>query len=1098
VGNYQSPGVYVEEVELGTKPIEGVATNIAGTVGVTVRGPENVPVLITSYPQFTRIFGGHLDSLANPSTWFLPHTVEGFFQNGGQLIYPVRIVADRATRASMTLMDRGSASAYSSHLVMSAQPGDIYALLEDITGLGAGSWLRVDDGAGTEYVKLTTAPFPVPVARRQTLRTPTYFGYGTNAQVTQLPAIAPSGLPTVHLASATVVGANQIRLDGVPAGLATGDFVRIQSQPPYVDEYAVVETVPANPADTTITLRGRVAAPHAINANVDVMAENAVGPTDNLSQGAAQGTSVLVLNGGGIAPGTVIRIGGLPAADVQAGYYTIADFRAVTLAYPALGDHADGETVREMGFVAGGYVKQLAVDSVVGASTIRIANRAGINVGDWIQIGIAPGSEFALVAGVPNAPADVVQLQQPLRLVHHLNDQVAQQAMNPGNQTTLLQDLPGGSRMVLLSDNDPQFAAAAMVAIGVASATAPEYGPLEAVLAPAMVELDQTTVPANRFSAGHAPDASAALRQQLFDLEALDRGDWGNELWVTVKDENPPLVQTTSSGAMPASPVPLASTSGIEPGALLEVIDFSTQLTAATTGGSSEITVSAFAGLVAGDILRIDRNNPEYATVAVTPISASVTLTQPLVHAHGAREWVDRMDATGLPKMGKVAQRLGSNQVVFGGGGLAFPVPAGAVVRSREFQLTVQWIKSGTAGRPRLVESETYRFLSLDDRHSRYIGNILGSTSGPLRLWDRRTEGQSDMVRFTDPATPDETEADLRLGPDLIFETLPSGRVQPVARRLSGGADLNASITDADYVGVDDVDPLSRTGLYCLKSQEEISLVAIPGRVSEFVQGEVINHCELMRYRVAFLDSVPGSDPTGAAIPAVQAQRQQFDSKYASLYYPWLRVDNPFVGAPLEPAQISVPPSLHLMGICARTDVNRGVHKAPANEVIAGIAGLQRSLTKGEQDVLNPYPMNVNALMDFRLHERGLRVWGARVITSDEEWKYLNVRRLFNFIERSLELGTQWVVFEPNDFNLWARVSRSISDFLTGVWRSGGLMGKKPEEAFFVKCDVSNNPPSERENGRLNILVGIAPVFPTEFVIIQIGQWQGGSSVTEG
>jgi uncharacterized protein len=211
-----------------------------------------------------------------------------------------------------------------------------------------------------------------------------------------------------------------------------------------------------------------------------------------------------------------------------------------------------------------------------------------------------------------------------------------------------------------------------------------------------------------------------------------------------------------------------------------------------------------------------------------------------------------------------------------------------------------------------------------------------------------------------------------------------------------------------------------------------------------------------------------------------------------------LRIDNPFAGPPLQPAELSIPPSGSVMGICARTDVTRGVHKAPANEVVFGINEFQRAITKSEQDVLNPEPMNVNVLRDFRLQERGLRVYGARVITNDQEWKYLNVRRLFNFIEQTLEQGTQWVVFEPNDENLWAHVRATIGDFLTSVWRSGGLMGAKPEEAYFVKCDEGNNPPQERENGRLHITVGIAPVFPAEFVIIQIGQWQGGSSVQEG
>jgi phage tail sheath protein FI len=171
------------------------------------------------------------------------------------------------------------------------------------------------------------------------------------------------------------------------------------------------------------------------------------------------------------------------------------------------------------------------------------------------------------------------------------------------------------------------------------------------------------------------------------------------------------------------------------------------------------------------------------------------------------------------------------------------------------------------------------------------------------------------------------------------------------------------------------------------------------------------------------------------------------------------------------------------------------VQKAPANEVIAGILGLQRSLTKGEQDVLNPSPVNINCLRDFRDHDRGLRVWGARILTSDFLWAYVNVRRLFNYIERSLEIGTQWVVFEPNDAHLWARVRRSISDFLTVIWRNGGLYGAKAEEAFFVKCDETTMTQLDRDSGRLIAIVGIRPVKPAEFVIIRIGQWQGGSTV---
>jgi uncharacterized protein len=192
-----------------------------------------------------------------------------------------------------------------------------------------------------------------------------------------------------------------------------------------------------------------------------------------------------------------------------------------------------------------------------------------------------------------------------------------------------------------------------------------------------------------------------------------------------------------------------------------------------------------------------------------------------------------------------------------------------------------------------------------------------------------------------------------------------------------------------------------------------------------------------------------------------------------------------------------IPPSGHVAGVWCRTDASRGVHKAPANEVIRGIRGLQRVLTKGEQDILNPSPVNISVLRDFREQNRGLRVWGARVITSDADWKYVNVRRLFNFVERSIERGTEWSVFEPNDLHLWARVQRSIADFLTVVWLSGGLMGATAEEAFYVKCDRTTMTQNDLDNGRLIVLIGIAPVKPAEFVVIRIGQWQGGSAVEE-
>jgi hypothetical protein len=195
--------------------------------------------------------------------------------------------------------------------------------------------------------------------------------------------------------------------------------------------------------------------------------------------------------------------------------------------------------------------------------------------------------------------------------------------------------------------------------------------------------------------------------------------------------------------------------------------------------------------------------------------------------------------------------------------------------------------------------------------------------------------------------------------------------------------------------------------------------------------------------------------------------------------------------------EVVAPPSGHVIGIYARTDIERGVHKAPANAVVRGASDIERIINKAQQDILNPPPNQINVIRDFRPDGRGIRVWGARCITSDSDWKYVNVRRLFIFLEESIDEGTQWVVFEPNDKPLWDRVIQSVSAFLTRVWRDGALQGATPAEAFFVKCDRTTMTQDDIDNGRLIMLIGVAPVKPAEFVIIRIGQWAGGGSVEE-
>jgi phage tail sheath protein FI len=289
-------------------------------------------------------------------------------------------------------------------------------------------------------------------------------------------------------------------------------------------------------------------------------------------------------------------------------------------------------------------------------------------------------------------------------------------------------------------------------------------------------------------------------------------------------------------------------------------------------------------------------------------------------------------------------------------------------------------------------------------------------------------------------------------------------------------------------------DVSDRSGLEGMEVADDVTMLICPDIMSAFQNGSIdkdgvkaiqlamIAHCERLANRMAILDAPPGLSPQD--IKKWRERESNYDSKFAALYYPWIKVDGPD-GKPID-----VPPSGHVAGIWARNDRERGVHKAPANEVIRGALGPTTQVTKGEQDVLNP--SGINCIRSFT--GRGVRIWGARTQSSDPAWRYVSVRRLFNYVESSIERGTQWVVFEPNDADLWARVRRDVGAFLTGVWRDGALFGLTPQEAFFVKCDAENNPSDVRDRGQLIIDVGLAPVKPAEFVIFRFSQFTNGGA----
>ncbi|MFI6412719.1 phage tail sheath family protein [Streptomyces sp. NPDC050585] len=452
-------------------------------------------------------------------------------------------------------------------------------------------------------------------------------------------------------------------------------------------------------------------------------------------------------------------------------------------------------------------------------------------------------------------------------------------------------------------------------------------------------------------------------------------------------------------------------------------------------------------------------------------------------------------------------------------GRVTLTLPAGTAHPAWESGLTVRRVRRGTTAPGRTLRvggaGRLYAgaVVQVDDGTALTCLTV-ETAGGDTVTFDRDVPGtlfETDRVhlveaevatRFTDPggATVTENFPGLRLtgdGPaDLVTAlaarsqlvratALPDLSTDPARfpvpavgswLTLSDGDDAYESLTVADFTGTDGGSG-RRTGIVALEDIDEVAVCAVPGMWSGTVESALVTHCELLKDRFAILDPRDGLDMEG-----IQAFREPFDTKYAALYHPWLVTRDPATQRDVE-----VPPSGHIAGIYARVDVERGVHKAPANVVVRGIRqtdGFAQDITRRHQDLLNP--KGINALRYFP--GLGHRVWGARTLSSDSSWKYVNVRRLFLYLEESIDEGTQWVVFEPNDESLWALVRQTVGNFLTTVWRGGALAGTTADEAFFVACDRTTMTEDDLANGRLICVVGVAPVHPAEFVIFRIQQ----------
>jgi phage tail sheath protein FI len=354
---------------------------------------------------------------------------------------------------------------------------------------------------------------------------------------------------------------------------------------------------------------------------------------------------------------------------------------------------------------------------------------------------------------------------------------------------------------------------------------------------------------------------------------------------------------------------------------------------------------------------------------------------------------------------------------------------------------------------------------------------IADATSGSAKFKLGVVVGGSEVETF-DELIMDTVENAIN-GRSQFIEVVKKGSNRPA--NISA-TDIPTGLADMDFIG----DAATKNGLYAFDTVDDINILAIPDRPGD---REVViaayTYCQNRKDCFFVADPPYGLDPQqtlafkeGTGTFAGNA----FNSSYAALYYPWVLMSDPITGG-----SKLVPPSGAIVGTYSSTDVVRGVHKAPAGTIdgyLNSAVGIERQVTKGEQDLLNPE--NINVVRSFP--GAGIVVWGARTLSADPEWRYVNVRRLLLFIEETIDENTQWVVFEPNDQSLWARVKRDVSAFLTDVWRSGALFGATAEEAFFVKIDTENNPPEARDAGRLVIDIGVAPVKPAEFVVFRITQ----------
>ena len=470
-----------------------------------------------------------------------------------------------------------------------------------------------------------------------------------------------------------------------------------------------------------------------------------------------------------------------------------------------------------------------------------------------------------------------------------------------------------------------------------------------------------------------------------------------------------------------------------------------------TASGGEFLALTAASEGTWGDRIKVEISEPRYptASLATVDIAAGATAARvKSINGFGPGDVVEIADGEATQQV--VLTAVAGDEVRWAPAHAArarFDATGPTRLTALEFRLVLSFESA----------VEEFDHLSAEPRSDKYAVSIVNGRSRLVRVVDRRPHPELADA-------PVATESTLR-----------------------GGHEGLEQLTADDFVGFS-AGPGARRGLGALDDIDDIGLLAMPDLMAaprlsarfgvadiRAVQAAMVADCERRKDRFAILDA-----PESCGTEALREWRRNVDTRYAALYYPWLRVN----GAGARDAVRTIPPSGHVAGVYARSDRERGIHKAPANELLEEVVGLDRALSLEVQGLLTHE--HVNCLRAFP--GRGIRIWGARTLSSDEAWRYVNVRRLVTMIERSIEEGTQWAVFEDNTPDLWKQVVRSISGFLRELTRRGFLVGETDEEAYYVKCDEETNPPEVIDAGQLVCEIGVAPVRPAEFIVFRIGQ----------